>query len=245
MAEIGATLYESRIDQGLDVTEVEARTKIRAKYLRALEQEDWGLLPGPTFVKSFLRTYAEALGLDPRPLVEEYKFRHEPYDQAPAPLTRPGDKRRRRERRGVGSAILPMLLVLAVIGAALYGVTRLSQRDDPGAPVTPAATTVEEGALPITGDPVDVRLRARRATVVCLIDARGRQRISRRLRARERTPTYTSRRFDVAIGSGRVDLFINGTRRPITGAGSNGIAYRITDGGRDRLPQAQRPACAR
>ena len=39
-------------------------TKIRAKYLRALENEEWGLLPGPTFVKSFLRTYAEALGLD-------------------------------------------------------------------------------------------------------------------------------------------------------------------------------------
>ena len=42
----------------IDVSEIEAQTKIRAKYLRALENEEWGLLPGPTFVKSFLRTYA-------------------------------------------------------------------------------------------------------------------------------------------------------------------------------------------
>src|ERR1700683_1562709 len=65
----------------IDVSEIEAQTKIRAKYLRALENEEWGLLPGPTFVKSFLRTYAEALGLDGKSLVEEYRLAH----------TRPGD----------------------------------------------------------------------------------------------------------------------------------------------------------
>ena len=48
--------------QRIDISEIEAETKIRAKYLRALENEEWDLLPGPTFVKSFLRTYAEALG---------------------------------------------------------------------------------------------------------------------------------------------------------------------------------------
>ncbi len=59
----------------IDVSEIEAKTKIRAKYLRALENEEWGLLPGPTFVKSFLRTYAQALGLDGKALVEEYRLR--------------------------------------------------------------------------------------------------------------------------------------------------------------------------
>ena len=61
----------------IDVSEIEATTKIRAKYLRALENEEWGLLPGPTFVKSFLRTYAQALGLDGKALVEEYRLHHE------------------------------------------------------------------------------------------------------------------------------------------------------------------------
>ena len=61
----------------IDISEIESETKIRAKYLRALENEEWDLLPGPTYVKSFLRTYADALGLDSRLLLEEYKLRHE------------------------------------------------------------------------------------------------------------------------------------------------------------------------
>ncbi len=61
----------------IDVSEIEAQTKIRAKYLRALENEEWDLLPGPTFVKSFLRTYGNALGLDGRALVEQYKLHYE------------------------------------------------------------------------------------------------------------------------------------------------------------------------
>ena len=61
----------------IDISEVEAETKIRAKYLRALENEEWDLLPGPTFVKSFLRTYARRPGARRPLLVEEYKLRHE------------------------------------------------------------------------------------------------------------------------------------------------------------------------
>ena len=67
----------------IDVSEIEAETKIRAKYLRALENEEWGLLPGPTFVKSFLRTYAQALGLDAKSLVEEYRLNHEGPSESP------------------------------------------------------------------------------------------------------------------------------------------------------------------
>src|SRR5580692_5322767 len=77
MPEIGATLREARMRSRIDVSEIEAQTKIRAKYLRALENEEWDLLPGPTFVKSFLRTYGNALGLDGRALVEEYKLHYE------------------------------------------------------------------------------------------------------------------------------------------------------------------------
>src|SRR5271155_4043699 len=77
MAEIGETLRDARMRAHIDVSEIEAKTKIRAKYLRALENEEWGLLPGPTFVKSFLRTYAQALGLDAKALVEEYRLHHE------------------------------------------------------------------------------------------------------------------------------------------------------------------------
>ena len=63
MSEIGATLQSARTRAGLDIADIEAETKIRAKYLRALEQEEWDQLPGSTYVRSFLRTYADVLGL--------------------------------------------------------------------------------------------------------------------------------------------------------------------------------------
>src|SRR3981189_431846 len=110
MPEIGATLREARMRARIDVSEIEAQTKIRAKYLRALENEEWGLLPGPTFVKSFLRTYAQALDLDGRALVGEDRrgaLRSDRLDataRAPAgprvrALARVHDLGRRRGRR--------------------------------------------------------------------------------------------------------------------------------------------------
>ena len=86
MAEIGETLREARMRERIDVSEIEAKTKIRAKYLRALENEEWDLLPGPTFVKSFLRTYANALGLDGKALVEEYRLNYERPSEPPEPI---------------------------------------------------------------------------------------------------------------------------------------------------------------
>lgn len=87
----------------IDVSEIEAQTKIRAKYLRALENEEWDLLPGPTFVKSFLRTYATALGLDGKALVEEYRLSYErpsepsePIAPAPRRVRMPGRPSRGR-----------------------------------------------------------------------------------------------------------------------------------------------------
>ena len=100
MPSIGETLREARMRQRLDIADVETRTKIRAKYLRALENEEFGMLPGPTFVKTFLRTYAEKLGLDARLLVEEYKLRHERLSDVDLQPIAPRSARdRARERR--------------------------------------------------------------------------------------------------------------------------------------------------
>src|SRR5438067_4963797 len=117
MPSIGETLREARMRQHLDITDVEARTKIRAKYLRALENEDFGMLPGPTFVKSFLRTYAEFLGLDPHLLVEEYRARHDPRDESE--LTPFAPRPRGRERRPVRPPAAPWLGVTAAVVAIL------------------------------------------------------------------------------------------------------------------------------
>ena len=56
MPEIGKSLREARMSARIDVSEIEGKTKIRAKYLRALENEEWGLLPGPTLRRSWRST---------------------------------------------------------------------------------------------------------------------------------------------------------------------------------------------
>jgi cytoskeleton protein RodZ len=73
--EIGNSLREARLRQSLDFPEIEQATKIRAKYLRALEDEQFEVLPAQTYVKGFLRSYAEYLGLDGQLYVDEYNSR--------------------------------------------------------------------------------------------------------------------------------------------------------------------------
>src|SRR5262249_17696719 len=106
----------------IDISEVEARTKIRAKYLRAIENEEWDLLPGPVYVKSFLRTYGEFLGVDTRQLVDEYKRRYErPADQDLRPISaRSRERDRRRRRRPRLGPVGAVILALAAVVVALY-----------------------------------------------------------------------------------------------------------------------------
>src|SRR5215213_9086672 len=117
--------------QKIDVADVEAATKIRAKYLRALENEEFGLLPGNTFVKTFLRTYAEYLGLDPQLLLEEYRAGYEPRDQSELQPYSVASRQRKRQRDprarprapagppGPGTALVVLVGVVLVIFAIL------------------------------------------------------------------------------------------------------------------------------
>src|SRR3954452_4474601 len=164
---IGETLREARMRQRLDITDVEAQTKIRAKYLRALENEDFGMLPGPTFVKSFLRTYAEFLGLDPHLLVEEYRIRYDPRDESElTPFARPpkGRQRRRPPRR---PAWLPVVLAVVAILALLLvlGLTGDNSADETS--TTPTTSTTAKKAEKKAAAPVK-HTKRRQATTVRL-----------------------------------------------------------------------------
>src|SRR5438309_6573321 len=121
MPEIGSTLREARMRARIDMSEVETRTKIRAKYLRAIENEEWDLLPGPVYAKSFLRTYGDFLGLDTRMLVDEYRRRYErPSDHDLRPISALS---RERERSSRGPLLPPWALiagVLVIVVAALF-----------------------------------------------------------------------------------------------------------------------------
>jgi len=150
--EIGNSLREARLRQALDFPEIEQGTKIRAKYLRALEDEQFELLPAQTYVKGFLRSYAEYLGLDGQLYVDEYNSRFV-VGEEDAP-TRP--RRAAPPSRGVRVqsrvVLLTLLGIAAVTALVIVAWTRgepqknepvglhSSQSQTPVTPKRPAAT---------------------------------------------------------------------------------------------------------
>ncbi len=210
MPEIGETLREARMRRRIDMAEVESATKIRAKYLRALESEEWELLPGPTFVKTFLRTYAEYLELDARLLVEEYKQRFErPAGMDVTPL----NLRRQRRKRRVAPRIGPGVVVVLGIAALLVALYLLGVSGDNGDEKEPPAAV--ETATPTPKKPASKRKKRAASTkpmrvsivatgqvYVCMEDARGRAIVDKEtLEAGQRTRTFRGRRFKVTFGT--------------------------------------------
>ena len=107
MPDIGRTLREARIRRKIDIASIERATKIRAKYLRALEAGEFEALPGPTYVRSFLRTYAMYLGLDANLLIDRYRSEHEEPDELGLrQLKNPPQIRERTRRRAQPSLIV-------------------------------------------------------------------------------------------------------------------------------------------
>jgi hypothetical protein len=112
--EIGNSLREARERQELGYPEIELATKIRAKYIRALEEEDFTAIPGDAYIRGFLRTYAEYLGLDGDVYVDEYasRFITSWRDELPPKPERP-------RIRTHGRPIDRRVVLIAVVGAAV------------------------------------------------------------------------------------------------------------------------------
>ena len=151
MFEIGTSLREARLRQGLDFPELEQGTKIRAKYLRALEDEQFDVLPAQTYVKGFLRSYAEYLGLDGQLYVDEYNSRFVVGEEDHAPPPR----RSTPPPRGVQVQSRVVLLTLLGIAAVTALVIVAWTRGEPpsATPVgleTPKATKQQTPAPAVT-----------------------------------------------------------------------------------------------
>jgi cytoskeletal protein RodZ len=243
MPEIGETLRETRMRRRIDMTEVEAATKIRAKYLRALENEEWDLLPGPTFVKTFLRTYAEYLDLDPRLLVEEYRQRYErPSTQDLRPFKPGAAAQRRRRRRGPsGPAVVVVLGVVVLLGVLYLIGTQWGngEKDAPPAANTPTPTATAKATATATATPtrraatpkvVSLRLTARQLVYVCVVDARGRAVVNGvNLQPGASTKTLRSKSFRMNLGNANVRLIANGKTYAVQDTG-NPVGYEVKPG---------------
>ena len=240
--------------QRLDITDVEAQTKIRAKYLRALENEDFGMLPGATFVKSFLRTYAEFLGLDPHLLVEEYRVRHDPRDESElTPFARPprGRTRQRPPRR---PAWLPVVAAVIAILALLLVLGLTGDSSDEGK--TTSSTTTAAKKKPATAKkkkassrkrkkvvrPRTVKLRIVPAgpTYVCVDKGTGTNVVYEGTLSGPKS--WTSRHLRINLGRRAVRITVNGKRVPVP-SGTDPIGFDFRPTSRRELPSGQRP-CA-
>jgi cytoskeleton protein RodZ len=114
--EIGNSLREARVRRGIDFAQAELATKIRGKYLRALEEEHFELLPAETYVKGFLRTYSEYLGLDGQLYVDEYNSRFViGEEQSEARARRSAARPQRRDRRIETNVVLVALAAIAIL----------------------------------------------------------------------------------------------------------------------------------
>jgi cytoskeleton protein RodZ len=261
MAEIGATLRETRMRARVDVSEIEAQTKIRAKYLRALENEEWDLLPGPTFVRSFLRTYAQALGLDDKALVDEYRRVYErPVDFEHQPPVMASPRRQRahtpagRPSRGylIAVGVIALLIVLLLVGL-------ITQKK--GGPSTPtsnrsagrAATShryrsgsraASAGSSSRTGSAlVAVSIHPSAPVWVCLIGDGTRRAIPGVILQPSYSPvTYHARRFTLVLGNDEATIYVNGRPESVPTT-SQAIGYSIDAGGRHPLAGERLPTC--
>jgi cytoskeleton protein RodZ len=254
--EIGATLREARMRERIDVSEIEAQTKIRAKYLRALENEEWGLLPGPTFVKSFLRTYAQALGLDGKALVEEYRLHHErPSEGMPEPLVAPSARNRRNQSPGpsrgytiavsaIGLVIVILIVLLIAGGGSSSKKPSINKKSQTTAAKSPAPATGAKSGTKAGSDIASLSIKPTGDVYVCLLGDGGRKLIpGEELHAGQNTPTFHARHFDLTLGNNALTLYIDGTARPVP-ASSEAIGYSITRAhGRRTLSAGKLPTC--
>jgi transcriptional regulator with XRE-family HTH domain len=250
---IGTTLRETRSRRKVSLDEVEAATKIRARYLQALENEDWDVLPGGAYTRGFIRTYASYLGLDGDRLAEEYRRSSgpSPGERAPRvePAATPGGGRRPGRAR---TRALAVALLAALIGAAI-AIGVVAGGDETKAPKPTGTRKKEEGgaqpagttAAPRTASGVSVQLAARAEVWVCLVDARGSQLIDGQiLEAGAEEGPFRSSSFTVSFGNGEVSLRVDGSEAEVP-ATSSPIGYRIgADGALSQLDEAERPTCA-
>jgi cytoskeleton protein RodZ len=141
--EIGNSLREARVRRGVDFAQAEAAIKIRVKYLRALEDDQFELLPAETYVKGFLRTYAEYLGLDGQLYVDEFNSRFvsgEDHEARRAQARRSTARPQRRNRRMETTVVLFALAAIAVFTVIVISAWTTSDKN-PGAVTHQKKTT--------------------------------------------------------------------------------------------------------
>jgi hypothetical protein len=249
---IGSVFREARNRRKIELSEVEAATRIRLRYLRAIENEEWGVLPGGVYTRGFIRTYASYLGLDGERLAEDYRRSVEGGGRSPSaeptPAASPGGPRDRRlpVLRGSWLAVAGVLLVAVVAIVAIPG----GGGGGDGSGGVSQRKSVRRGSSPQRQRPhpsangVSVSLAASAEVWVCVLNAKGKPLVDGQIleTGTEEGP-FRSGSFTVSFGNGEVSMLIDGREAQIP-ATSSPIGYSIdSSGSLTELSEAERPSC--
>jgi cytoskeleton protein RodZ len=233
--EIGNSLREARVRQQLELSEVELATKIRARYLRALEEESFEVLPAQTYVKGFLRTYADYLGLDGQLYVDEYNSRFGGDDEPREPVVaRRTSQLRRQHRRVERRWVLVALAGIAGVAVLVIAAWKFSKPDSPQIPNlgtnqtttqtrTAVVPPVRKKAAP--AKPASLRLYVRAVHGNCWMDVRswssaGKPRFTGTVELGQ-DQRFVARRLWVNFGApGNLAIVLNGKLVNITRGGT-------------------------
>lgn len=255
---VGNKLREARTRRRLSMQDVETATKIRARYLQALENEEWDLLPGDTYARAFIRTYGSFLGLDGDRLAEEQRQERgsaRPGERLPRVDPRPRKVTRQKGRRRGGLEVSPRLvavLVSALVVAALIviGLSTGGGSNGTGAGAGKSAKKHAGSKNPqqrkqqaaFTGH--TLKLHAKGEVWVCLLDAAGKPLVNGRiLLPGETEGPFRSGSFTLALGNGAVTMTVDGQQAK-TPEPASPIGFSVDSKGSVReLPEGERPTC--
>lgn len=252
---IGATLREARNRRKVGLSEVEATTRIRVRYLRAIESEEWDVLPGDVYVRSFIRTYASYLGLDGERLADDYRRSAVAGRERSAPSPEPTTVDRPRPPRSPARGRIVATAVTAILIGVVIAVGLTTGEDDPTVTVrgersgTAAGAVTEKEPAPQQLAParrpgLSLELAATAEVWVCLLDGRGEPLLDGQILSEgaEEGP-FRSDSFTVSFGNGEVSMSIDGKQAAIP-ATSSPVGYAIgDDGDLEPLGEGERPTC--
>lgn len=250
---VGQVLQEARTRGGLDLTEAERVTKIRVKFLRAMEEDRWEALPAPVYARGFLSIYARYLGLDDEPLLEEYERTAEGAgrpEPIPTGAIRPGNIRPRRRPlkpafvwvAGLAAAALLGLVIVGSLGNSGGGGHSGQGKKRPVKQAPSEATTTTPASGPADSK-VSLELLSTAEVWVCLVDSDNRALLAETLPPGEQRGPFEARAFDVTFGNGSVEMTVDGEPASVPPL-AEPLGYRITTSGVHRLDPSAEPTCA-
>lgn len=248
---VGTILREARNRRKVELSEVEAATRIRFRFLRAIEDEEWDVLPGGVYTRGFIRTYASFLGLDGDRLVDDYRESVEPWHRsAEEPQSQPGEG---GSASGAPREIaLGALAVIAVVAVAVIAIVAIpggggGESSPAHRPHQVAREPKPEAKPPAPAikTSVTVELTASAEVWACVLNAGGKALVDGLiLEAGEEEGPFHSGSFTVSFGNGEVKMRIDGREAEIP-ATSSPIGYAIDSAGKlTKLEEAERPTCA-